>query len=282
MTAPGAGNRVDGPVRQQYPDAHRIDLLDEALYQSFLSDISLFAGELRALPPGTRVFVDEIQQLPVLLNEVHRFIEDRRLKFILTGSSVRKLRRGGVNLLAGRALNKQLFPFLPAELGEVFQPGQALIHGTLPLIWQAEDKRETLKAYVQMYLKEEIKAEALVRNLPGFVRFLPVAALLHGQTINLASASREAGISRTSLGDYLEILEDTLLVFRLPACTAKLRPRERQHPKLYWIDPGLVRGVSNRFGELHPGETGALFEGLVAGMRRAYQSYAGLFDEMYY
>ena len=258
-------------VNHQFPNAYRVNLLNESLYQTYLADISQFANELRTLKPGSWVFVDEIQRLPNLLNEVHRFIEEKNLHFILTGSSARKLKRAGVNLLGGRALFKRMYPFLPNELGSNFILDDALTYGSIPLIWNSTDKKETLKAYIEMYLKEEIKAEALVRNLPGFVRFLPIAALLHGQSLNISGAARDAGISRTTLDGYIEILEDTLMVFRLSAYESKLRVREKKHPKLYWIDPGLVRAVNNRFGDIYPEEKGALFEGFVATLLKAYQ-----------
>jgi predicted AAA+ superfamily ATPase len=269
-------------VKHEFPNAHVINLLDESLYQSYLADISLFANELRAVTQETWVFVDEIQRMPNLLNEVHRFIEERNLKFILTGSSARKLKKTGINLLAGRALFRRLYPFLPEELGSSFDLARILKYGSIPLIWNAPDKKETLKAYVKMYLKEEIKAEALVRNLPGFARFLPIAAIMHGQIINIAGAARDAEISRTTLSGYIEILEDTLLAFRLPAFVSKIRIREKKHPKLYWIDPGLVRAVNNRFGDLYPEEKGALFEGWVATLLNAHRDYYELFDEFYY
>jgi predicted AAA+ superfamily ATPase len=269
-------------INHKFPDAYKINLLDESLYQSYLMDISLFAGELRALKKGDWVFIDEIQRLPNVLNEVHRFIEELGLQFILTGSSARKLRTSGVNLLAGRALNKRMFPFLPSELGTQFDVKETLMYGSLPLVWNTRNKKETLKSYVQMYLKEEIKAEALVRNLPGFVRFLPIAALFHGQTLNISSLARDAGVSRTTISGYVDILEDTLLTYRLPAFQSKLRVREKKHPKLYWIDPGIVRAVNNRFGELYPEEQGALFEGWIASVLLAYKEYKEIFEEWYY
>ncbi len=173
-------------VNHEFTNAHRFNLLDESLYQSYMADVSQFANQLRALEPGSWVFVDEIQRLPNLLNEVHRFMEEQDLHFILTGSSARKLKKSGVNLLAGRALYKKMHPFLPAELGDGFDLESVLTFGSIPLVWNAPDKKETLKAYVRMYLKEEIQAEALVRHLPGFIRFLPIAALLHGQTLNIS------------------------------------------------------------------------------------------------
>jgi predicted AAA+ superfamily ATPase len=269
-------------VRQEFPDAHVINLLDESLYQSYLADVARFAGELRARPNHSWVFVDEIQRLPNLLNEVHRFIEEKQLKFILSGSSARKLKRADVNLLAGRALLRRMHPFLPMELKQTYTLEEVLQWGSIPLVWNSADKRETLKAYVQMYLKEEIKAEGLVRNLPGFARFLPIAAALHGQLLSVASAARDAEVGRTTVNGYFEILEDTLLAFRLSAYEAKLRVRERKHPKLYWIDPGLARVAANRFSELYPEERGALFEGLIATLLRACRDYYGLFDEFYY
>jgi predicted AAA+ superfamily ATPase len=146
------------------------------------------------------VIVDEVQRLPVLLNEVHRFIEEKRLRFILCGSSARKLKRAGVNLLAGRALRKAMHPFVPEELGSTFNLDEALRFGLLPIVWDSNARDETLAAYAQLYLKEEIQAEALVRNLPGFARFLPLAALFHGQTI-MSAVSRDAGW-RTTVTDY--------------------------------------------------------------------------------
>jgi predicted AAA+ superfamily ATPase len=176
-------------VRETFPTARRIDLLDEALYQSYLARIGLFADELRTLAAGSTVCVDEVQRLPQLLNEVHRFIEERRLRFILCGSSARKLKREGTNFLAGRAVRRVMHPLVPAELGADFNLDTALTLGTMPVIWQAEDRKDALRAYVRLYLKEEIQAEALVRNLPGFARFLPIAALFHGQTLNLMRSS---------------------------------------------------------------------------------------------
>lgn len=269
-------------VRAEFPDAHRFDLLDEGLYQSLLAEPSLFADELRGLPRGSWAVVDEIQRIPALLNEVHRFIEDRELRFALLGSSARKLKTAGTNLLAGRALRKQMFPFVPAELGADFRLERVLRFGSLPLIWAAAEPKRVLEAYVQMYLKEEIRAEAAVRNLPGFLRFLPIAALFHGQVLNTSGVARDSGTPRTTVGGYLDILEDTLLTFRLPAHEAKLRVRERKHPKLYWVDPGLVRAVKKQLGEVTAEERGALLEGWVLTLLRAYAEERELFDGIFY
>jgi predicted AAA+ superfamily ATPase len=269
-------------AREAFPQAQRFDLLDESLYQTLLADPSLFASRLRAVKPGQWVWIDEIQRLPNLLNEVHRFIEERRHRFILTGSSARKLRRTGVNLLAGRALTRTMYPLLPEELGRDFDLETVIRFGSLPIVWDADSRKETLEAYVQTYLKEEIQAEALARNLAGFSRFLPVAALFHGQSLNVSSLARDAGVSRMTVSGYLDILEDTLLAFHLPAYEGRLRVRERKHPKLYWIDPGLVRAVKKQLSPVTAEERGSLLEGLVAVILRAYGEYAGLFDEMWY
>jgi predicted AAA+ superfamily ATPase len=269
-------------IRRAFPEALRIDLLDEALYQSYLADIGGFAGELRGLAPGSVVVVDEVQRLPALLNEVHRHIEDRQLRFVLCGSSARKLKTAGTNLLAGRALRRHLHSLVPEELGKDFDLDHALQFGTLPVVWTAPDRGEALAAYAQLYLKEEVQAEALVRNLPGFARFLPVAALLHGEVVNVSGIARDAGAARTTVADYLEILEDTLLAFRLPAFEARLRVRERRHPKLYWADPGLPRAMKRQWGPLAAEERGHLFEGWVASLLRAYRDYRGLFEDWGY
>jgi predicted AAA+ superfamily ATPase len=269
-------------AREHFPEAPRIDLLDEGRYQALLADPSLFGDEMRAVPRGTRVVLDEVQRLPTLLNEVHRQIEERNLRFVLLGSSARKLKVAGTNLLAGRALWKTMFPLLPAELGADFELDRVLRYGSIPLNWNARQPRRTLEAYVQLYLREEIKGEALVRNLPGFARFLPIAAMFHGQTINVSGIARDAGTARTTVAGYLDILDDTLLTFRLPGFEPRLRVRERKQPKLYWVDPGLVRGVKKQLGQLAAEETGALFEGWVLTLLRAYAAERELFDDIYY
>ena len=269
-------------ARRQFPDAPHIDLLDEARYQDYLADPSLFAVDLQSAPPGSRVIVDEIQRLPNLLNEVHRHIEDRRLSFALLGSSARKLKAAGVNLLAGRALHKTMHPLTPAELGGDFDLDTALDTGTIPLVRVAAERRAVLESYVRLYLREEVRAEGLVRNLPGFARFLPVAALHHGRIVNVSGIARDCGVARTTVQGYLDILEDTLLAFRLPAFQPRLRVRERRHPKLYWVDPGLVRAVKKLHGPIAPEERGALLEGWVLHLLRAHAEEGELFDELHY
>lgn len=269
-------------LRAAFPDAHVIDLLSEETYQRLLANPGSFADEMRAVSSGHWVIVDEVQRLPNLLNEVHRFIEEKRLYFVLCGSSARKLKRAGVNLLAGRALHRSMHPFVPEEIGAHFDLEEALYYGLLPIVWDSADKQETLTAYAQLYLKEEVQTEALVRNLPGFARFLPLAALFHGQIVNVTNIAREAGVARTTVAGYLDILVETLLCFRLSAFEARLRVRERKLPKWYWCDPGIVRVMKRTSGPPAPEERGALFEGIVAQLIRAYKDYRLICDDMYY
>ena len=257
-------------AKQVLPDATRFDLLDEGLYQSYLRDPGLFGRELARVQAGHWVVLDEVQRLPNLLNDVHRFMEERRLRFALLGSSARKLKHAGVNLLAGRALSRVMLPLLPGELGADFDLDRVLAAGSVAVIVQSEVPDESLRAYVQMYLKNEIQAEALVRNLPGFARFLPIAALFHGQVLNTAGLARDAGVARTTVAGYLDILADTQLAWLLPGLEARIRVKERQHPKLYWVDPGVARAAR---GDFHPPsavERGPLLEGWIATLLRAY------------
>ena len=271
-------------ARRSLPDAPCVDLLDEALLIDLLADPSMFRHLLSEVLPGGWVVVDEVQRMPALLNEVHRMIESRGVRFALLGSSARKLKTAGTNLLAGRALRKAMYPLTPAEMGADFDIEDALRHGTIPVVCTAspEERRDVLNSYVQLYLREEIRAEAAVRNLSGFVRFLPVAAVMHAQTVNAAAIARDAGVARSTVNGYLEILEDTLLAVRLPAFEAKLRVRQRRRPKLYWVDPGLVRAVKRQLGPVVVEERGALLEGWVLGLLRAHNEHQRVYDDIAY
>jgi predicted AAA+ superfamily ATPase len=273
-------------AQRMFRDVHRLDLLDEGLYQSYLRDPRLFGRELLRIPRSQWVIVDEVQRLPALLNEIHRSIEGQGLRFVLLGSSARKLKQAGTNLLAGRALLRTMYPLLPHELGADFDLAEVLCFGSLPVIWRSTARAESLEAYVQLYIKQEIQAEALVRNLPGFARFLPVAALLHGQVLSVSGLARDAGVARTTVSGYVDILADTYLAWLLPPYEGRLRVKEKKHPKLYWVDPGVVRAAR---GELHrPGkaERGSLLEGWVGALLRAYgEPGCGLglrYDGLYY
>ena len=175
-----------------------------------------------------------------------------------------------------------MHPFVPEELGDEFDLDQVLRFGSLPVVWRAVDRKEALEAYAQMYIREEIQAEALVRSLPGFVRMLPIAAIFHGQVLNVSGIARDAGVARNTVVGYLEVLRDTLVAYELPAFETRLRVRERRHPKLYWVDPGVPRALRHQLAPVTAEERGPLFEGFVAGVLRAYSDYADLFDDWGY
>jgi uncharacterized protein len=256
--------------------------LDEGLYQEFLVSPERFRDQIRVLSPQSWVVVDEIQRLPNLLNEVHRGIEEFQLRFALTGSSARKLKRAGTNLLAGRAKLRSMLPLLPRELGDDFDIEKILRWGSIPLIWCSESRDEILKDYAQLYLKEEIQAEALVRNLAGFARSIPMAALFNGQVINISAIARDAELERKTVEGYIQVLEDTLLVRRLYPYQAKVAVREKKKPKLYWVDPGLVRAAKGVSGPVGPEERGSLFESDVYQMIRHEVENSRLYEGVYY
>jgi predicted AAA+ superfamily ATPase len=194
---------------------------------------------------NTWVVIDEIQKIPALLDEVHRLIENKGWRFALCGSSARKLRRGGVNLLAGRAVTRNLDTFSFKELGREFDMEFSLEWGLLPRIQMYRDNpADFLSAYVDTYLKEEIKEEGIVRQLPPFLRFLNIAGQLNGQMVNGQNIAREAGVPRSSVDVYFSILADTLLGHFLPAYRPGAKVRERSHPKFYWFDTGVARAAA--------------------------------------
>jgi len=269
-------------TRAAFPDAHFIDLLDESRYQALTANPGLLALELAAIPRQRVIVLDEVQRVPALLNEVHRAIERDRRRFVLLGSSARRFKTANTNLLAGRATVRTMYPLVPAEVGRDFDLDRVLRFGSIPLVWQADDPTSTLEAYTQLYVREEIRAEALVRNLPGFLRFFPVAALCHGQVVNVSGLARDAAAARTTVEGYLRILQDTLLASIVPAFEARLRVRERQHPKIYWVDPGLVRAAKRQLGPLAAEERGPLLEGWVLTVLRAHNEVMRFFDEISY
>lgn len=194
---------------------------------------------------GAWIVLDEIQKIPQLLDEVHRLMESRRWRFALCGSSARKLRRGGANLLAGRALTLNMEGFSARELGHAFDVDTAVDWGTLPFVIREPGRAaDILSAYLNTYLKEEVREEGLVRRVPPFVRFLAVAGQLNGQAVNLQNIARESGAARSTAETYFTILEDTLLGHFLPAWRPRLKVREAAHPKFYWFDPGVARAAA--------------------------------------
>lgn len=232
-------------LRQVLVEAPRFDLLDAALYLELTRDPHRLEALVGRQPANHWVVLDEIQKVPALLDEVHRLIEARRWRFALCGSSARRLRRGGANLLAGRALTLSLEGFTASELGNRFDLSSALEWGTLPFVALAEtDAPDILAAYVNTYLKEEIREEGLVRQVPPFVRFLGVAGQLNGQAVNGHHIAREAAVPRTTVDTYFAILTDTLIGHFLPAWRPGAKVREAAHPKFYWFDPGVARAAA--------------------------------------
>ncbi len=232
-------------LRRSLPEAVRLDLLDASLALELGRDPHRLEALIGNRPAGTWVVLDEIQKIPALLDEVHRLMEDRRWRFALCGSSARKLRRGGVNLLAGRAVTRHLGPFSARELGKAFDPDVSLEWGMLPAVQNDRaHAADILSAYVHTYLKEEIREEGVLRKEPPFLRFLAVAGQLNGQSVNAQNIAREAAAPRSSVDVYFSVLVDTLLGDFLPAWRPGLKVRERAHPKFYWFDAGVARAAA--------------------------------------
>ncbi len=232
-------------LRKVLPDASFFDLLDSSLYLELAQKPGNLEAMVGNLPKDSWVVIDEIQKIPRLLDEVHRLMENRGWRCALCGSSARKLRRGGVNLLGGRAVTRNLDAFSCKELGDLFDAEFSLQWGFLPYV-QLDRKNapDILNSYVNTYIKEEIKEEGIVRSLPPFLRFLGIAGQLNGQLVNGQNLSREAGVPRSSVDVYFSILEDTLLGHFLPAYRPKVKVREQAHPKFYWFDSGVARAAA--------------------------------------
>ena len=240
--------------------------------------------ELLATPParGIPVIIDEVQKVPALLDEVHWLIENRGLSFVLCGSSARKLKRGGANLLGGRALRYELHPLVSSEIDE-FDLLRAVNHGMLPRHYMAARPQRMLEAYVGDYLKEEIAAEALTRNIPAFARFLEAAAFSNGEVVNFHNIGRECGISGPTVKAYFEILEDTLMGRFVPAYRRKAKRRIVESPRFYYFDVGVVNHLLKRGKIAVGGETfGKAFEHLVLQELVAHRHYSGVGYEIAY
>jgi len=218
-----------------------LDLLEPALYQALLSKPERLESYISDSKKW--IILDEIQKIPALLNEVHRLIENKKCKFILTGSSARSLRKKGVNLLAGRALMFHMYPLTATELGTSFDLQKSLQYGHLPAVYQHSHPKEFLKAYIQTYLKEEVLQEGLTRNIGNFVRFLETASFSQGAVLNMSEIAREAMVERKIIAGYFQILEDLLIGLRLPVFTKKAKRRMITHQKFYFFDVGIYRAI---------------------------------------
>jgi predicted AAA+ superfamily ATPase len=258
-------------LAQAFADALRLDLLAPEVLRAYQARPERLRERIAAEPGVRTVVIDEIQKAPPLLDVVHALVaEQPDLRFVLTGSSARKLRRGAANLLGGRLVAAHMPPFMAAELGTAFDLQRALRIGLVPLVWQAADPMATLAAYAGLYLQEEVQAEALVRQVGDFARFLEVISFSQGSQLNLAGLARETEIPRKRAEAYLEILEDLLLAFRLPVFQRRAKRQLVHHQKLYFFDAGVFRSL-RPCGPLDaPAEIeGLALEGLVAQHLRA-------------
>ena len=229
-------------MRMVAPDAVVVDLLDPATERRYLARPERLADLVKAHPEAEIVVVDEVQKVPKLLDVVHQLVETSpRPRFILTGSSSRKLKRAGVDLLAGRALLRTMPPFMAAELGNAFDLDAALVQGMLPVVWDSANPAETLAAYVALYVREEVQTEGMVRSIPDFSRFLEAVSFSQASVLNTSEVARECEVSRKTVEGYLAILEDLLLSWRLPVFSKRARRRVTSHPKFYWFDCGVFR-----------------------------------------
>ena len=260
-------------LRERFPKAKYIDLLEFDTLLRFKQRPSLLREIVEDLPDNSLIIIDEIPQVPELLNEVHLLISRRQMRFILCGSSARKLRRNSANTLGGRALPCTLFPLVSAEIPD-FNLNRAINNGMLPAIYPLENPTRHLQAYVDTYLKEEIQAEALVRNLSGFSNFLKAAAMTDGEMVNYQNIAQDCGVSAKTVKEYFNILTDTLIGHMLPAFTKTQKRGTIQAPKFYFFDVGIVNYLLRRNGlESGTAEFGHAFEHLLVQEIIAYLGY---------
>jgi len=266
-------------LKTLYPDAKRYDLLLSDQYQRLLLHPGLireecFAIGLQAENQASPIIVDEVQKIPILLDEIHWLIENRKLRFILCGSSARKVKRGRGNLLGGRAVRYELHPLVYPEIPD-FSLLRALNAGLLPRHYQSSNPYKLLQAYVGDYLKEEISAEALTRNIPAFSRFLQIAALTNGELTNYNNIASECGVSAPTVKEYFLILEDTLIGRMLPAFRKRAKRRLIGAPKFYFFDIGIVAHLTRR-GKIRPGSElfGRAFEHMIYMELTAHSGYS--------
>jgi uncharacterized protein len=294
FTAPKESYFLFGPrgtgkstwLRRNYPEALYIDLLDQEVFRKYLAGPERLGDAISGSRQAKAVIVDEIQKVPSLLDEVHRLMESefgKQMQFILTGSSARKLKRSGTDLLAGRAILKTFHPFMAAELGSRFQFTRSLEFGMLPLVLDSSEPIETLKAYASLYLREEVLAEGLVRNIGNFARFLEAMSFSHASQLNTSQVARECQINRKTVEGFVEVLEDLLLGFRLQPFTKRAQRKLVDHPKFYYVDAGVFRSLRPKGPLDSPEEIGgACLEGLVAQHLRAWIAYSKGEKELYY
>jgi len=260
-----------------FQGALRIDLLSPEAFRRYSAKPERLREAVEGDPGAKAVIVDEVQKVPALLPVIHALIEEKKKTiFILTGSSSRKLKRTGADLLAGRAVMRTLHPFMAAELSSGFDLDRALRCGLLPLVWGAEDPEDTLRSYAALYVREEVRMEGLVRNVGNFSRFLEAVSFSHASLLNLSNVARECEVERKVVESYVHILEDLLLAFRLDVFKKRAQRAMVAHPKFYFVDAGVYRSLRPQ-GPLDRRQDidGHSLEGLVAQHLRAWNAYGG-------
>jgi predicted AAA+ superfamily ATPase len=270
-------------LKQHYPDAVMIDLLAPELFRAY----SARPERLREITDGATgktIIIDEVQKIPELLDVVHQLVEgDSELQFILTGSSARKLKRTGVDLLAGRAIVKTMHPFMAAELKNSFSLAASLKFGLVPLITSALSPQETLASYVALYLREEVQMEGIVRNIGAFSRFLEAVSFSHGSTLNVSEVARECQVKRKTVDNYLAVLDDLLLSFRVPVFSRRAKRHLVSHSKFYYFDCGIFRSLRPTGPLDSPQEIdGGALEGMIGQHLRAWIAYGDSECALYY
>ena len=262
-------------LRDRLPDALFLDLLEPALHRGLNARPERLREWLAGSPGADTVVIDEIQRIPELLTVVHLLMEEpSHPRFIMTGSSARKLRREGVDLLGGRAVRRTMHPFMAAELPD-FDLGRALESGLLPLVLAATDPADVLSAYASLYLEQEVQAEGLTRNVGNFTRFLEALTFSHGWLLNVSAVARECEVGRKVVNAYVGILEDLLLAFRVPVFRKRAKRATVAHEKIYLFDAGVFRSLRPKGPLDRPQEMdGQALEGLVAQHLRAWAAYS--------
>ena len=269
-------------LKNRFPKAIYIDLLNSDLRRRFKQNTGLFKEMLIKYPAETLVIVDEIQKVPELLDEVHSLMVDYGLHFILSGSSARKIKKSGANQLGGRAIPETLYPLVSAEITD-YDLNKAIQNGTIPRHYAVANAKNRIKAYIDLYLKEEIKEEAAVRNVDNFERFMEVAAISDGEIINYENIATDCGISANTVKAYFKILYDSLIGYEIPAYRKVIKRKLTQAPKFYYFDVGVANYLMRRY-KLEPGtpEYGHAFEHLVMQEIIAYLGYKGELDQLSY
>lgn len=269
-------------LKERFPKAIYIDLLKSDIRTRFKQHPEEFRESLLRYPPETLVIIDEIQKIPDLLDEVHWLMVEKGLWFILSGSSARKIKRSGANNLGGRAIPETLFPLVSAEIPD-YDLDRAVQNGMIPRHYTVANAQNRMRAYVDLYLKEEIIEESLVQNVDEFIRFMEVAAIMDGEILNYENVASDCGVSANTVKAYYKILVETLLGFEVPAYRKVIKRKLYKSSRFYYFDVGIANHLTKRY-HLAPRtpEYGHAFEHLIIQEIRAYLGYTGSEEELTY